>query len=310
MRDEVPSGKQPPGWRHGELKNKSSMLRSLLKRGVRTARSWVENPIATERQRWGKFAYSELNVMLLQLLAAKGDLRPNYTWGVLHAAYLAKALGIKRISAIEFGVAGGRGLISLEKTAEAMEESLGIAVDVYGFDTGHGLPKPEDYRDLPDLYEANTYPMDQEALRRQLHRANLVIGLIGSTLPDFIASRPSPVGFVSIDVDLYSSTMDAFKLFDANHSILLPRIYCYFDDIMGFTFSEFTGERLAIEDFNNANALRKISPIFGLRHFVPRQFSNDMWVESMYLAHFFDHPLCGSDGRLVIQKQENLENVG
>ena len=225
---------------------------------------------------------------------------------MLHAAYLAKALGIKRISAIEFGVAGGRGLIALEKAAEMVENSLGIAVDVCGFDTGQGLPRPEDYRDLPDLYEASTYPMDQEALRRQLRRAKLLIGLIGSTLPDFVASRPSPVGFVSIDVDLYSSTMDAFQLFNADHNILLPRIHCYFDDIMGFTFSEFTGERLAIEDFNKTNGLRKISPIYGLRHFVPRQFSDAMWVESMYLAHFFDHPLCGNDGRLVIEKQENL----
>ena len=283
------------------------MLRTFLKRCARAARTWLENPVAAERQRWEKFAYSELNVLLLEFLAAaKGNLRPNYTWGVLQAAYLAKALGIKRISAIEFGVAGGRGLIALEKAAEMVEHSLGIAVDVFGFDTGKGLPKPEDYRDLPNLYEASTYPMDQDALRGQLRRAKLLIGLIGSTLPDFVASRPSPVGFVSIDVDLYSSTMDAFQLFNADHNILLPRIHCYFDDIMGFTFSEFTGERLAIEDFNKANALRKISPIYGLRHFVPRQFSGAMWVESMYLTHFFDHPLYGNDSRLVIEKQENL----
>jgi hypothetical protein len=284
------------------------MLKTLLKRSAKAARSWLaDNPIAAERQRWEKFAYSELNVLLLEFLAAaKGNLRPNYTWGVLHAAWLAKAVGIKRISAIEFGVAGGRGLIALEKAAEVVEQRLGVAVDVYGFDTGRGLPKPKDYRDLPNLYEESTYLMDQEALRRQLQHAKLLIGMIECTLPEFIASRPSPVGFVSIDVDLYSSTMDAFKLFQADQSILLPRIHCYFDDIMGFTFSEFTGERLAIANFNNANPFRKISPIYGLRYFVPRQFEDAYWIQCMYLTHFFEHPLYSLDGGLVVQKQENL----
>ena len=284
------------------------MLRRLLRRGARAVQTLLEeDPITAERQRLPKFAYSELNALLLEAHAAfTADLRPNYTWGVLHAAFLAKAVGIKRISAIEFGVAGGRGLIALEKAAEVVEQRLGVAVDVYGFDSGRGLPKPKDYRDLPNLYEESTYLMDHEALQRQLQHAKLVIGMIESTLPEFIASQPSPVGFVSIDVDLYSSTMDVFKLFQADQSILLPRIHCYFDDIMGFTFSEFTGERLAIADFNNANPFRKISPIYGLRYFVPRQFEDAYWIQCMYLAHFFEHPLYNLDGGLVVQKQENL----
>jgi hypothetical protein len=43
--------------------------------------------------------------------------------------------------------------------------------------------------------------------------------------------------------------------------ILLPldfaRIHCYFDDIVGFTFSEYTGERLAITEFNNAHQMKR-----------------------------------------------------
>ena len=65
--------------------------------------------------------------------------------------------------------------------------------------------------------------------------------------------------------------MHAFKLFEADRSMLLPRVHCYFDDIIGLTYSEFNGERLAIAEFNNAHPMTKISPIFGLRHCVSRR---------------------------------------
>jgi hypothetical protein len=54
----------------------------------------------------------------------------------LQGAHLAKALGIKRVSVIEFGVAGGNGLVALDRIAEKVEQALGIDIDVYGFDTG------------------------------------------------------------------------------------------------------------------------------------------------------------------------------
>ena len=54
------------------------------------------------------YAYPRLNSILIKLLSERrGVLRSNYTWGVLHGVYLAKTLGIKRVSVIEFGVAGG-----------------------------------------------------------------------------------------------------------------------------------------------------------------------------------------------------------
>ena len=233
--------------------------------------------------------------------------RQNYTWAVLHAANLAKALGLKRISAIEFGVAGGKGLISLERTAEEVEEIMGVAVEVYGFDTGTGLPKPADSRDLPNLYEENTYPMDQSALQGRLKKARLILGLIEKTLPSFIDSGPAPVGFVAVDVDLYSSTRQALHLLEAGQNILLPRVHCYFDDIMGFTFADFNGERLAIKEFNESHNMRKISPIHSLRYFVPKTMEDSVWVEGMYMAHILDHDLYGHDDGLVLHKNENLK---
>ena len=61
---------------------------------------------------------------------------------MLHGAALAKKLGHRRVSVLEFGVAGGRGLIDLEYHAREVSRELEIEIDVYGFDTGSGLPAP------------------------------------------------------------------------------------------------------------------------------------------------------------------------
>ena len=92
-----------------------------------------------------------------------------------------------------------------------MERIYNVGIDVYGFDTGVGLPKPQDYRDLPNLYRESGFAMDEAKLRARLQRAHLILGDVEQTIPKFVASQPSPVGFVSVDVDLYSSTMSALK---------------------------------------------------------------------------------------------------
>lgn len=212
--------------------------------------------------------------------------RPPYRWGTLCAAYLAKALGYPRISVIEFGVAGGGGLIKLEEIAAWVERQTGVVIDVYGFDTGTGLTKPQDYRDLPQLWREGDYKMDVDRLRSRLTRARLVLGPVERTVPEFLAESPAPVGFVAFDLDLYSSTMHAFRLFEAADGALLPRVVCYFDDIIGFSHGDFNGERLAIHDFNDDHELRKISPIYGLRHVLDM---DKVWTEMMFMFHAFDH---------------------
>ena len=64
---------------------------------------------------------------------------------------LMATLGYDRISVIEFGVAGGNGLVALESCARQAAELSGVAIDTYGFDTGTGLPKPTDVQLLADL---------------------------------------------------------------------------------------------------------------------------------------------------------------
>jgi hypothetical protein len=250
-------------------------------------------------------SYPWLNWLLnTNVRKANGRLRPNYTWALLHVGHLAKTLGMRRISAIEFGVAGGNGLLALENAAELVEEKMGIEVDVYGFDTGVGLPRPLDHRDLPNLYPEAAYRMDVDALKKRLKRARLVLGLVEETIPKFLLSHPAPIGFMSIDVDYYTSTVEVFKVLECGQNLLMPRIHCYFDDILGFTFSEYTGERLAIAEFNNSHQMRKISPLFGLKYFLPEPYSNQPWCDQMYMAHIFDHDLYGRNDGLVVRHNE------
>lgn len=218
--------------------------------------------------------------------------RPHYGYGVWQAATQAKALGINRISVYEFGVAGGEGLICLERVAESVERETGIRIDVYGFDTGKGMPPPTDPRDLPFVWTTGLFRMRPRKLRARLKRAKLILGDIRQTLPRFLYRQyPAPVGFVAIDVDYYTSTMAAFDLLRATPEFLLPRVFLYFDDIIGAndleTCCEHVGELAAIRDFNAERPDRKIGMIHGLRH---KRIIPAVWNDMMAVLYAFDHP--------------------
>jgi hypothetical protein len=235
---------------------------------------------------WLNYTFSEL--FKKELLARRN---PQYAWGVMQGAALAKVLGLPRVSVIEFGVAGGTGLLALETISEVIERKTNIGIDVFGFDSGIGLPKPEDFRDQPNLWFESQFPMDRAKLEPKLRRAKLYLGLVKETIPAFIAGNPSPVAFASFDLDLYSSTRDALLLFKSDYAYLLPRVVSYFDDICGWSYNDYCGERGAIAEFNTSNNPHKICPIYGLRYFIPRFARNDLWPDGMYFAHFFEHPL-------------------
>jgi hypothetical protein len=269
------------------------MLKPVVRAFIRRVKTWIHEGSEPDPVWWleSDFVSDHLNYHLRQIRKARPNLRPHFAWGALSATWLAKVLGLSRISVIEFGVAGGNGLVELEQIATEVSAVYGVAIDVFGFDTGVGLPKPIDYRDVPNLYRASGFRMDEAKLRGRLKGAHLILGDLADTISTFMSSAPAPVGFVAVDVDLYSSTMAAFKLFDGDPTILLPRVYCYLDDILGETFSEFTGERLAVMDFNGAHPMRKISPIFGLRYFLREPHQMEAWPDQMFIAHLFDHEL-------------------
>ncbi len=215
--------------------------------------------------------------------------RPNYLVGVLAAADQARKQNCSKIAVIEFGVAGGNGLVALEHWAAAVERETGVEIAVYGFDTGGGLPTLcGDHRDHPDKWMAGDYAMDVDALRKRLSpRTKLILGDTRNTVPEFARNTlDSPIGFASIDVDLYSSTNSVLALLEGPQRRMLRRTFLYFDDVadpqVSF-FHRFAGELLAIDEFNDRNAAVKIDVWRGLRS--GRIFQESEWIEKMYIAH-------------------------
>lgn len=211
--------------------------------------------------------------------------RPNYLVGVLAAADLAKADGIDEISVIEFGVAGGAGLVRLQEYAELVEREIGVSIRVFGFDTGEGLPALcQDFRDHPDQWKVSDYKMDVRKLEARLaKRTKLILGNVADTVPAFVAQGHPPVGFVSCDVDLYSSSKDVLRIFSIPGKRMLRRAFMYFDDL-DFVFNHrFAGEWLAIDEFNQENPLVKIDAWHGIQK--DRVFRDEPWLDSMFVAH-------------------------
>ncbi len=213
--------------------------------------------------------------------------RPAYLLGVLTAAEEARAQGVPEISVVEFGVAGGSGLVALQHEAAEVERHTGIKIKVFGFDMGpEGLPSfIGDYRDHPDVWKPGDYPMDHAALRNRLtQRSQLLLGNVKETVPRFFREfAPPPLGFISIDVDLYSSARDALQILCMPETKMLRRVPVYFDDI-GFIFNHrFAGEFLAIEEFNRDNENCKIDQWHGLRE--GRPFPEKYMYDKLFVAH-------------------------
>jgi hypothetical protein len=103
------------------------MLRRIVKKGLRVAQDWLRGDDDTRFPDDTPFAYPSINALHGQITReAPLIVRPGYLWGSLHGAYLAKTLGFGSVSLIEFGVAGGNGLVALEMIADRIEHLLGV----------------------------------------------------------------------------------------------------------------------------------------------------------------------------------------
>jgi hypothetical protein len=98
---------------------------------------------------------------------------------------LARLLNYKKISVIEFGCAGGRGLLAAEMHINEITKIFDVSIELYGFDTGTGLPAPRDYRDLPYYYQPSSFKMDHNTLQPKLKAAKLVFGDVKETCHNF-----------------------------------------------------------------------------------------------------------------------------
>jgi len=215
--------------------------------------------------------------------------RPHYGYCVYNAAVLAKKLGYQRISVLEFGVAGGSGLANLEYHAQHISKLLTIDIDIYGFDTAEGLPEPLDYRDLPYHWRKGFFKMDVPRLKARLKKAELVLGDIKDTSKDFFERySPAPIGAIAYDLDFYSSTVAALNMLGAGERHYLPRVFCYFDDTIGTNielYNDFTGQRLAINEFNQDHADAKL----GLPYHLMAEKVVESWYHQVWVCHFFKH---------------------
>src|SRR6185312_6803978 len=110
-----------------------------------------------------------------------------------------------------------------------------------------GMPAPRDYRDHPEYYRRDDYPMQDEAeLRSRLPATcRLVIGDVKDTVGEFLRECAHPIGFVSIDMDYYWSSAEALRVFSGPAEKYLPLVLVYLDDIEYDGHSPFAGEQLA-----------------------------------------------------------------
>lgn len=218
-------------------------------------------------------------------------LRHQHAYCLLAAADQAKRYGYQAISAFEFGVAAGAGLMNLQAISKSVTKATGVAIHLYGFDTGEGMPPPQSFKDHPELYGAGDFTMDRAALEARLEpTTRLVIGPISKTLRKFLAEgrlQDQPVGFVSVDVDYYSSTLDVLEILKGEAEWYLPRVLMYLDDLEDMSHNSRCGEMAAVNEFNAAIDNRVIERHAFLRGY--RLFKNARWIDHIYQCHVLDH---------------------
>ena len=214
--------------------------------------------------------------------------RPNYAYCLFHAAKLAKKLKYNAFSVIEFGVAGGNGLYFIENFSSKISKELDINIEVYGFTLEKGLSAPEGYKDLPYWFAQGYFSTDKEKLFKKIKKSKIIFGDVKETTTDFFKKyNPAPLGVIFNDLDYFSSTLNSFNIFNSETKNYLPRIFCYFDDIVGSEnemYGEFTGELAAINEFNKINENKKI---FLNQNLVCQ--SNEVWRYQIYYYHNFVH---------------------
>ena len=176
--------------------------------------------------------------------------------------------------------------MNIEEHACHIEREFGIEFEIYGFDSGEGMPPSNDYRDVLYFWAAGFYKMDRTALEARLSKSTLILGDVHETCKTFIEKYdPAPLGCIFFDLDYYTSTVPTFQIFDAPSDKHLPRVPCHFDDIS--STNEFLGELCAIKDFNETHEMRKIAPIHMLAQL--RRISMP-WNHEVFCFHAFDHP--------------------
>ena len=217
-------------------------------------------------------------------LVKKGIIpRPHYALGISMAAHQGYKLGYKKITIIEFGCFNLDGLIDMEQHVEDIKKIINIDFNIFGFDYGKGLPKMEFHEaDRMQEWDVGDYTFGDKENLKSLKSAKIIWGNVNKTIKKFIKETDlskAPIGFISNDLDYYTSTYKSFDLLKIKPVNFIPRPILYFDDF--FRSSKHEGEYWAIEIFNKKNK-KKISEIL--------EFTEQLsmfWTKWTYLATRF-----------------------
>jgi hypothetical protein len=119
----------------------------------------------------------------------------------------------------------------------------------------------------------------------------LILGPIADSTKDFLKMdfSQSPIAFLAIDVDYYSSSVDALVMLKHRADNMLPRVILYLDDVEDVAHNSWCGEQAAVNEFTQENPLRPIERHTFLRGY--RIFKNARWIDHIYQCHVLDHPV-------------------
>jgi hypothetical protein len=222
--------------------------------------------------------------------------RRRYAFPLLKAADYARALGVRKIYVLEFGIAAGAGLANLAYLARHVTADTGVEISICGFDTGTGMPRPRDFRDYPEEFIEGDFPLpDRAALEARLPpNVRLIYGPVAHTVPEFLDQLDAPIGFAILDAVYYSSTVDALCALKAPPERYLPMTMVYLGAVRIDNANPAVGELAAVREFNAQMPLRQVHPFTCLRQ--KRIFHRAAWLEQIYTLHVLDHPRrSGSD---------------
>jgi hypothetical protein len=96
-----------------------------------------------------------------------------------------------------------------------------------------------------------------------------------------------PLGFVSVDVDYYSSSIEILSHVNASTNIL-PISSFYFDDLKRYLTPDCVGEQAAIDEFNRTSTCKLMQDSWLAED---RAFPSAGWLSRMYSLYAFQHPL-------------------
>ena len=234
------------------------------------------------------FGYDKpLRVAFLKYLTLKfKKFRPHYETIVLESVLQAKKIEYKKVSILEVGVAGGNGIIALENYKKKIEKITNVKIDIYGFDSGEGLPDSNNKFDLPFWFSTGDFKIDKQKLNEKI-KSKIFFGDIKDTFKEFIKTNPAIISAIFVDLDYYTSTKNFLNQLPEFKNFLSPRVYCYFDDVFNYNHysNEHNSELLAIKEFNNENDDIKIGK--SVEH--STDFKFPLGRENLFMLHNFNH---------------------